>query len=117
MFLKKINIYDKSTNFYKRAAKVMLFFNSIKYDGFKFNGNDVERYICDYEFLDEILVNKLGLTGLNKRVNNNDYLSVFILLDSFPTELFNLCMLSKDITYAFKTYLNDEQLDKLAKEK
>ena len=116
MFFRKINIWKKES-FYKRSARITLNFicitSSQKWLDSK---NSNVEYICDEEFYNKIIKpytsNEINLAESRYLTRIN----ISVILESLPEELRNIILLSKDVVYGFKNYLNDDKLDKLIKD-
>lgn len=120
MFFRKIDLRNEYEIFYKRATTFSLFFTSIKSTAYHFDNKSPIRYICDDDFFFNVINKLIPLEQTIKKLKDlkkdkKDH-HIFIIIDDFPDDLYQLFILSKDPVYSFKMYLNDDKLDKLVKE-
>lgn len=98
---------------YNRRCKTRVRFISYNITDFSIK-NAQYNYLCDQEFLEYLW--KISNTIQNVNKVESMHRNYTFIIESFPEEIQTLLSISKDVVGAFKTYLNDEKLDKLAKE-
>lgn len=98
---------------YSRRCKTRIRFVSYNITDFSIK-NTKYVYLCDQEFLEYLW--KISNMTPNTNKAESMYRNYTFIIESFPEEVQTLLSISKDVVGTFKTYLNDEKLDKLAKE-
>lgn len=107
--------FNKDSIFYHRVPLYRVKFVSFTNKNFSIKQAEYN-YLADYEFLKllETTVNaNWDLEELEKVDHRH---KLIILLDTFPEKLLALLKISNDLLYTFKSYFNDNKLDKLSKE-
>ena len=100
---------------YRRAHVYRIKFISFRDTNFSVKTAQYD-YIADYDFLK--VLEKLANTNwsLEPLEKSDRRHKLIILLDLLPTEIKALLKLNNNLVYVFKSYFNDNKLDKLAKD-